>query len=69
MKEFDIRTSEGANSVAVICDALAKGAINISALSVNGDTVRLVTEDENSTNDILNKLNAKFSVNDILKIR
>jgi hypothetical protein len=69
MKEFDIRTDGESNSVAVICDALAKNAINIDALSINGDIVRLVTEDERSTTEILNKLNARFSINDILKIR
>ena len=42
MKEFDIRTEGEANSVAVICDTLAKNAINIDALSINGDVVRLV---------------------------
>ena len=67
MKEFDIRAE--ANSVAAICDALAKNAINIDALSINGDVVRLVTEDERSTTEILTKMNAKFTVNDILKIR
>lgn len=68
MKEFDIRTSNEANSVAVICDTLAKNAINISALSIHGDVIRLVTEDETTTTDVLNKLNAKFTINDILKI-
>ena len=68
MKEFDIRTDGVSSSAALICDALAKNAINIHAISIHGDKLRLVTEDESSTADVLKKLNVNYEMNDILKI-
>lgn len=69
MKEFDIMTDGETNSIAGICDALAKSAINIKTLSINRGAVRIVTEDEKSTADTLRKMGISFATNDIMTLK
>jgi len=69
MKEFDIMTDGETGSIAGICDALAKNAINIKTLSINRGAVRIVTEDEKSTADTLKKMGISFATNDIMTLK
>lgn len=69
MKQFDVYVTKKVGALADICELLARSAINIRAISTDGNTVRLVTEDEKTTMDVLKKARLNFTDSDILSVR
>ncbi len=70
MRHFEVHIENKPGSLANICETLARNAINILAISTDGSgVIRVVTEDENSTRDILKKNNFRFDEAEILPVR
>jgi hypothetical protein len=72
LKQFDVVIEDRIGALADVCDLLAQHAINIKALATEGrgtGIVRLVTEDENTTKDVLSKSKIPFKVSDILSLK
>lgn len=73
MKQFDVVVDNRIGALADVCDLLAQNAINIKALATEGrdgtGIVRLVTEDENTTKDVLSRSRIPFRVSDILALK
>lgn len=73
MKQFDVVIDNKVGALAELCDALARNAINIKAISTdirNGHgIVKLVTEDDRSTKDMLQKAKLRFNEADILSVK
>jgi hypothetical protein len=73
MKQFDITIRNRIGALARLCDALAKSAINIRAIATelkDGTAiVKLVTEDERTTADVLQRARLKFAISEILPVR
>ena len=72
MKQFDIVVNNKMSALGEVCDILSKNAINIKAIAAdlrNGTgIIKVVTEDEKSTSDVLEKTRLEFSSHDILPL-
>lgn len=69
-KEFDIALEDKVGALADVCDMLAQNGVNIKAISADGGRgVRLVTSDEKTTHDILQKAKLVFSESDVVSLQ
>ncbi|MFH1470474.1 MAG: ACT domain-containing protein [Candidatus Micrarchaeota archaeon] len=70
MRELTIVTENKVGALADICEALGNNGINISSISAHGyrdkGVVRLVTSDEKSARNALEKLGVNVTVGDLL---
>lgn len=70
MKQFSVEVPDNVGSLAKVTEALARGAVNIQALASerrNGQgLIHVVTNDERSTREILEKEYFNFNECDIL---
>ena len=69
-KEFDISLEDRVGALADLCEALSKHGVNIKAISADGGKgVRLVTSDERTTRDILQRKKLLFDESDVISLR
>jgi hypothetical protein len=71
VKQFSVIVPNKPGSLANVCDALTRGAVNIKAIStevrMNGNSIiRMVTDDEESTKASLDKGRFSYTVNNVL---
>ncbi|HLC51472.1 MAG TPA: hypothetical protein VJH90_03835 [archaeon] len=69
MKHFVISLNGGPHSLATVCDDLAKNAINIAAVTTDGRNIKIVTADDRSTREILNRAKLAFSEEEIASVK
>lgn len=73
MKQFDVIVENRVGVLAELCDVLARSAINIKAIATDAKdgfgVVKLVTEDEATTKDVLTRAKYRWAATDILSIR
>lgn len=73
MKQFDVTVENRIGALSELCDALARGAINIKAISTDSRNghglIRLVTEDHMSAKAMLEKTKMRFAESEILAVR
>ena len=69
-KEFDVVLEDRVGALADICEMLASNGVNIRAVSADGGHgVRLVTSDEKTTRDMLQKAKLLFSESDVISLQ
>jgi len=68
LKQFDVRVPNAVGSLSSVCDALAQSAVNIKAISTGDGFVRLVTEDDATAKDVLDKANFDFTQSEIISL-
>jgi len=69
-KEFDIALEDRVGALADVCDMLAQDGVNIKAISADGGRgVRLVTSDDKTTRDILQKAKLIFNESDVVSLQ
>lgn len=70
MKQFTIQVPNGPGAIAKVTETLAKGAVNIKAISseirAQYGLIRVVTSDEASTRNMLQKARFRFDESEIL---
>ncbi|MEM5804616.1 MAG: hypothetical protein QXU82_02080 [Candidatus Aenigmatarchaeota archaeon] len=70
LKQFDIEIEDRVGSLADLCEILSLNAINIRAITTNGNgTVKIVTGDEVTTRNALSKAKLLFAENDIMALK
>ena len=73
MKEFDVLVENRPGELAKICELLGGNGVNIKAIaserSHNEPLVRIVTDDENTTQSSLQRKGISFETKDVLSIR
>jgi hypothetical protein len=73
LKQFDVTVENKIGVLAEICDLLARNAINIKAISTDSHNgsglIRLVTNDSQTTSNVLAKAGLKYAMSDILPIK
>jgi hypothetical protein len=69
-KEFDIALEDKVGALADVCDMLAQNGVNIKAISADGGRgVRLVTSDDKTTRDLLQKAKLIFNESDVVSLQ
>jgi hypothetical protein len=69
-KEFDIPLEDRVGALADVCETLAANGVNIKAISADGGHgIRLVTSDEKTTRDLLQKAKLVFSESDVVSLQ
>jgi len=69
-KEFDIALEDRVGALADVCETLAQNGVNIKAISADGGRgVRLVTSDDKTTRDLLQKAKLVFSEADVISLQ
>jgi len=68
LNQFDVRIPNEPGSLSMVCDALAKHAVNIKAISTENGCVRLVTEDDMTAKAVLQKANFDFEHSEIMSV-
>ena len=69
-KEFDIALEDRVGALADVCEKLAANGVDIKAISADGGHgVRLVTSDEKTTRDLLQKTKLIFSESDVISLQ
>ena len=69
-KEFDIALEDRVGALADVCDMLAQDGVNIKAISADGGRgVRLVTSDDKTTRDLLQKAKLIFNESDVVSLQ
>jgi len=69
-KEFDIALEDRVGALADVCDMLAQNGVNIKAISADGGRgVRLVTSDDKTTRDLLQKAKLIFNESDVVSLQ
>jgi len=73
MKEINVMTANRVGALADVCEALGGVGVNIRAISAYGmgetGIIRLITEDETSARNVLEKAGFRISVGDIVTVR
>ncbi|MEM5814597.1 MAG: hypothetical protein QXD77_02170 [Candidatus Aenigmatarchaeota archaeon] len=68
-KEFDIALEDRVGALADVCEMLATNGVNIKAISADGGRgVRLVTSDEKTTRNLLEKAKLLFNESDVISL-
>jgi len=69
-KEFDVELENRVGALADLCELLSSNAVNIKAISTDGGTgVRLVTSDERTTREVLQKGKFLFNEADVIALK
>lgn len=72
MRQFDINIKNKPGALAAVCDVIAKGGINIKAISSEmGDSssiIKIVTDDETATRKVLQDSRISFNEYEIIGI-
>lgn len=69
-KEFDIPLEDRVGALADITEMLAANGVNIKAVSADGGHgIRLVTSDEKTTRDLLQKAKLVFTESDVISLQ
>lgn len=70
MIQFNVFIKNEVGSLARLCEALNRGAVNIKAIATEStDLIRMVTEDEETTKRVLKEGNFEFNTSEILTIK
>lgn len=73
MRQFDVFVENRTSAIADLCELLAKNAVNIKSITTDGygasRIVKLVTEDERTTKNLLTQARAKFTESEILAVK
>ena len=73
MKEFDVLVENKPGELAKVCELLGGNGVNIKAIaserSHNEPLVRIVTDDEKTTQSALNRKGISFETKDVLSVR
>ena len=70
LKQFDVEVQNKVGALADLCELISSNAINIQAITTNGSgTVKIVTEDEETTREALKKAKLLFGENDVMSLK
>jgi hypothetical protein len=73
MREVTIMCENRVGALADVCEALGGVGVNIRAISAQGvggsGVIRLITEDENTARNVLEKAGFKISISDVVSVK
>ncbi len=69
LKQFSVSMENRPGTLADLCERLASQGINIKAISADGDGIKIVTSDEQTTRDVLSRARLLFEEIEVLQIK
>ena len=73
MREITVMTANKVGALADVCDALGGVGVNIRGISAHGvgetGIIRLITEDETTARNILERAGFKITVGDVVSVK